>query len=74
LKHVEPIRSTIKYQVASSWIFDSSGLIAFIFRVKNFKERYEERERERERRGREIILFRLLDPEKDGTTILRNVG
>ena len=23
-KHVEPIRSTIKYQVASSWFFDSS--------------------------------------------------
>jgi len=24
LKHVEPIRGTIKYQVASSWFFDSS--------------------------------------------------
>jgi len=24
LKHVEPIRSTIKYQVAFSWFFDSS--------------------------------------------------
>jgi hypothetical protein len=38
----------------------SKDHIAFIFREKYFNERYEERN-----------LFRLLDPEDDGTTILR---